>query len=247
MQIVGSSATTALLNITNNSTLQYPIAVNILFPNITTSSIQAGAFYTGKALTNKNGYGFNYIHVADGSNSNRGSIAFNGADNILSWFATGNLSAGGTIDSGERLQVTGTMKVTGASSFGGNMTLSLNQNASTTLSISNSNNAASSVSNIIFSSNSASGSFILGKFSSSTNAVKIVAATDGYIYNTTAGDIAILNDFATGNIKFAAGGSSTAHMTIKSNGRINMSSLPTSPTGLSSGDLWNNLGMINIV
>jgi hypothetical protein len=139
------------------------------------------------------------------------------------------------------------MKVTGASSFGGNMTLNLNQNASTTLSISNSNNAASSVSNIIFSSNSASGSFILGKFSSSTSAVKIVAATDGYIYNITAGDIAILNDFATGNIKFAAGGASTPHMTIKSNGRINMSSLPTSPTGLSSGDLWNNLGMINIV
>jgi hypothetical protein len=34
---------------------------------------------------------------------------------------------------------------------------------------------------------------------------------------------------------------------VKANGRINMSSLPTSPTGLSSGDLWNNLGMINIV
>jgi hypothetical protein len=117
MQVVGSSATTALLNITNNSTAQYPIAVNILFPNITTSSIQAGAFYTGKALTNKNGYGFNYIHVADGSNSNRGSIAFNGADNILSWFATGNLSAGGTTDSGQRLQVQGTTLLNGNVTF----------------------------------------------------------------------------------------------------------------------------------
>ena len=36
-------------------------------------------------------------------------------------------------------------------------------------------------------------------------------------------------------------------MTIKSNGRINMSSLPTSSAGLSAGDLWNNLGIINIV
>jgi hypothetical protein len=73
-------------------------------------------------------------------------------------------------------------------------------------------------------------------------------AGDTYIYNsTTAGNISILNDFATGNINFAAGGSSTAHMTIKSNGRINMSSLPTSATGLSSGDLWNDGGTLKIV
>jgi hypothetical protein len=177
------------------------------------------------------------------NNSGWGLYGAGTANNYLG----GNLLLGSTTNSGERLQVTGTSKVTGASSFGGNMTLSLNQNAATTLTISNTDNSANSVSNIICNSNTAAGSFVFGKFSSSRNAVKIVAATDSYIYNITAGDIAILNDFASGSIKFAAGGSSTAHMTIKSNGRINMSSLPTSPTGLSSGDLWNNLGMINIV
>jgi hypothetical protein len=34
---------------------------------------------------------------------------------------------------------------------------------------------------------------------------------------------------------------------VQSNGRVNMSSLPTSSAGLSAGDLWNNAGVINIV
>ena len=34
---------------------------------------------------------------------------------------------------------------------------------------------------------------------------------------------------------------------IKTTGNINMSSLPTSSAGLSAGDLWNNLGILNIV
>jgi hypothetical protein len=74
-----------------------------------------------------------------------------------------------------------------------------------------------------------------------------MSPNDAFIYNAVAGDISILNDFATGSIKFAAGGSSTAHLTIKSNGRINMSSLPTSATGLSAGDLWNDGGTLKIV
>jgi hypothetical protein len=34
---------------------------------------------------------------------------------------------------------------------------------------------------------------------------------------------------------------------VKANGRINMSSLPTSSTGLSAGDIWNDAGTIKIV
>ena len=40
---------------------------------------------------------------------------------------------------------------------------------------------------------------------------------------------------------------STTRMTIKSDGKINITSLPTSSAGLSAGDLWNNSGVINIV
>jgi hypothetical protein len=164
---------------------------------------------------------------------------------------TGNvlIQNGGTFtDSGERLQVTGTMKVTGASSFGGNMSLALNQNLDTYLSITNTTSGTSSQSYITLISDTNSGQFVFGKYSTAKTAYKTINSKDSYIYNNTVGgDISLLNDFASGNIKFAAGGSSTAHFTIKSNGRINMSSLPTSSTGLATGDLWNNAGVINIV
>jgi hypothetical protein len=48
----------------------------------------------------------------------------------------------------------------------------------------------------------------------------------------------------------SAGGSAilgTTRFTIKSDGRINFSSLPTSSTGLSAGDIWNDGGTLKIV
>jgi nitrogen fixation protein len=179
-----------------------------------------------------------------------GTAASTGTRKLRIW-NNGNVTIqnGGTFtDSGERIQVTGTMKVTGASSFGGNMTLSLNQNSATGINVNNTTSGAASESYINFQSDSSSGTAGISKFSTTKNAYKIISAKDFNFYNpVTGGDIAILNDFATGNIKFAAGGSSTAHMTIKSNGRINMSSLPTSSTGLATGDLWNDAGTIKIV
>jgi hypothetical protein len=161
-------------------------------------------------------------------------------------FPNGNMLIGSTTDSGEKLQVTGTAKITGASSFGGNMTLSLNQNASTSVSVTNTTSGTNAYSTFVAQSNGG-GLFEFGKYSQLKTGYKILASGDGLIFNDTYGDIAILNNVVTGNIKFAAGGSSTAQMTIKSNGRINMSSLPTSATGLSAGDLWNDGGTLKIV
>jgi hypothetical protein len=176
-----------------------------------------------------------------------------GTNNIIRLMVTGStgniiIQNGGTFtDSGERLQVTGTMKVTGASSFGESLTISKNSNAVLGLIISNTTAGTGSNPYLQLVSDATAGSAQVFKYSSTRTPYKTIAASDFGHYNATAGDISFLNDFASGAIKFTAGGSSTAHMTIKSNGRINMSSLPTSPTGLSSGDLWNNLGMINIV
>tara|TARA_B110000027_G_scaffold134076_1_gene164801 strand:+ start:670 stop:2124 length:1455 start_codon:yes stop_codon:yes gene_type:complete len=39
----------------------------------------------------------------------------------------------------------------------------------------------------------------------------------------------------------------TSLLEVKNNGQINASSLPTSSAGLSSGDIWNNSGVLNIV
>jgi hypothetical protein len=109
------------------------------------------------------------------------------------------------------------LAVAGQSTFADNISITRNQNAATRLIINNSNNNALAYSEIIINTTTTAA---LGKFSPSTTAVKIISGSDYYLYNEAGGDIAILNNFATGNIKFAAGGSSTAHMTITSGGSI---------------------------
>jgi len=161
----------------------------------------------------------------------------------MSIFASGNvlLQNGGTFtDAGYRLDVNGTMRVQD------NITLNKNQSIPATITLNNTASATNAGVAVILQTDASSGNFNLGKWSSTNTPYKIVASGDAYFYNTLK-DIAILNDASTGAIKFAAGGSSTAHMTIKSNGRINMSSLPTSATGLSTGDLWNDAGTLKIV
>ena len=44
-----------------------------------------------------------------------------------------------------------------------------------------------------------------------------------------------------------ANSSNTSLLEVKNNGVINASNLPTSSAGLSSGDIWNNSGVLNIV
>jgi len=104
--------------------------------------------------------------------------------------------------------------------LGGNTTISRNQNDVTSLTISNTTSGISAQSYLNLISNASSGNFAIQKASSLTSSYKIFLANDGLIYNGTAGDIAILNDVATGKIKFAAGASSTAQMTLTAAGRL---------------------------
>jgi hypothetical protein len=135
-------------------------------------------------------------------------------------FTTNNLAIGSTTDSGEKLQVTGTAKITGASSFGGNMTLSLNQNAATFATISNTTSGTASSASLGLVSNNTSGGLYIGKNSTLTTAFKIASQNDAFIINSAGGDLSILNDNGFGNIKFGAGGSSTAQMTLTTVGRL---------------------------
>jgi len=98
------------------------------------------------------------------------------------------------------------------------MTLAVNQNASTLLTVSNTTSGTSSEAAYLFTSNNGSGS--IGKASASKTSYKTYLANDTLIYNSASGDISILNDFATGKIKFAGGGSSTAQMTLTAAGRL---------------------------
>jgi hypothetical protein len=175
-----------------------------------------------------------------GTNNPTTTIAtFNGSD--------GSVSLGGyTLSTGELLQVNGTAKITGATSIGGNLSVIKNSGSPSIINVTDGTNTTTTEAYFQATAGTTQG-FVLS-WGQTKSTYKILGAGDVSLYKSnTAGDVAIFNDGTSGNIKFAAGGSSTVHMTIKSNGRINMSSLPTSATGLSAGDLWNDGGTLKIV
>lgn len=141
-----------------------------------------------------------------------------------------NVGVGATPDASYKLDAAGTGR------FQDNLLVSNNRNAVTTLTISNTTSGIASQAQLISTSDSTSGSLAIGKYSTATTVNKIIAAKDAYFYNNTvAGDIAILNDFATGQIKLAAGGSSTAHVTIASTGATTFSNTVTASSIIKSG------------
>jgi hypothetical protein len=176
---------------------------------------------SGMILTN---FGVN-AHII---NANTGFLGFSTSDTLrMTLAANGNLLIGSTTDSGERLQVTGTMRVTGAVSIGGNSNLTLNQNAGSFFRVQNTTAGTGSYSELILQSDATAGSGSFGKVSSSYTPYKILTASSTYIYNGTAGDIAFLNDVASGTIKFAAGASSTAQLTLNASGNLGLGVTPS--------------------
>jgi hypothetical protein len=135
---------------------------------------------------------------------------------ILNDFATGNIkfAAGGS----SIAQFT--LASTGATTFTRNMSLTFNQNGQTLLNVSNTTSGTTSIASIR--TTSSNGYLEHSKQSATTTAYKILLPNDSYFYNVTSGDIAILNDFTTGNIKFAAGGSTTAQMTLLNTGNLHL-------------------------
>jgi hypothetical protein len=102
--------------------------------------------------------------------------------------------------------------------LGGNLTINRGQNGLTGINIVNITSGASSGAQCVLETNGGVANY--GKYSTTTTAYKILTASSAFLFNGTAGDIAILNDFATGTIKFAAGASSTAQMTLTAAGRL---------------------------
>ena len=132
--------------------------------------------------------------------------------------------------------------------IGGSLQIIDTANTPTRVEINNTTSGSNSFAYIHVESDINSGGADFGKYSTLKTGFKTIAAKDFFVFNNSVGgNITFLNDNANGNVNFAAGGASSPHLTIKSNGRINMSSLPTSSTGLAAGDLWNNAGVINIV
>jgi hypothetical protein len=168
------------------------------------------------------------------------------------YFAINNGTAKATITAAGRLllgttsEATYLLDVNGTARVSGDMLITKNTGAVTELNVVDTTNSITSGAFVKTQAGSTQG-YLISHGQLTTPYKTITSGGVALFKSGTAGDITILNDHASGNITIAAGGSSTAHMTIKSNGRINMSSLPTSATGLSAGDLWNDGGTLKIV
>jgi hypothetical protein len=137
-------------------------------------------------------------------------LAGSGSTSKMTFFQTGNLAINTTTDAGFRLDVNGTARVQG------NTTVALNQNAITSLTVQNNTVGTSAQANITVTANSNSAQFT--KLSTGLTPYKTLAAGDLGIYNTTS-DISLLTE-GSGKIKFAAGGVSTAQMTLFATGNL---------------------------
>ena len=206
------------------------------------STSRTGFVAIGRNGATNNQASLGFFYSGNGSNANRLDFGFYGTTPRMAIFAGGNISIGSTTDAGYKLDVNGTARVSD------NFTVQKNQNLLTSIDLTNTTSGANSYTQFSAISDVNSGANSFGKYSTLKTAYKIIQPRDSYYYNgSIAGDFAILNDCSSGQIKFAAGGSSTSHMIIKANGRINMSALPTSAAGLSAGDIWNDAGTLKIV
>lgn len=139
--------------------------------------------------------------------------------NRMTLNASGNLSIGNTNN-------TYKLDVTGKGLFENN------SNSAHELIIKNTTAGSNSEAYLYVISDNSAGSTTLGKFSSTTTPFKIIGASNAYWFNGIAGDIAIINNYGSGAIKLAAGGSSSAHLTIASTGAATFSSSVTATTGI---------------
>jgi len=167
-----------------------------------------------------------------------GTRFLNGGNTIIMQLAqTGNVGINTTTDAGFRLDVNGTARVQD------NTTITKTQDAITSLSLLNGSTGANASSRFYLGNTQTQ----LAKLSSGYTSGSILKSGDFFMYNQTVGNITFWNNLSTGNINFTTGSASSPQMTLKPSGVLNLSSVPTSPVGLSSGDLWNNLGVLMIV
>ena len=151
-----------------------------------------------------------------GTETNSPFLFFSNNTERLRIFAGGNIGINTTTDDGYRLDVNGTARVQG------NTTVALNQNAATSITVSNTTSGTIATS-IIRASNTTGNHIEIGRFSPLSTTYKVINGNDSYVYSTatvTLSDIAILNDASSGRIKFATGGVSTAQMTLFATGNF---------------------------
>jgi hypothetical protein len=147
--------------------------------------------------------------IGNGINTGQGN--YTGATALFT--KNGRLLLGTTTESTYILDVNGTGR------YSDNLLVSANRSSPTAFDLSNTTSGTTAQVYVNLTTDTGAGNFVIGKRSTLFTAFKIISGKDAYLINaSTGGDIAILNDFASGTIKFAAGASSTAQVTIGTTG-----------------------------
>jgi len=229
---IGTSSPTSILHISSTGGISSPIlrisgsatntynwASATIYSNLTSSA--TAIHLIGKSETIYNSAYFGYKHSADNSVNNAISFGFFAANDLVNILANGNVGIGTTSPAYK-------LDVNGSASFADNVIITKNQNALTRLIVSNTTSNSSSYVETAFVNDASSGTGAVGRYGATTTTYKIVTANNQYLYNgPTAGDIAILNDFASGSIKMSAGGNSNVQFIISSSGNVGIGT--TSP------------------
>jgi len=229
---IGTSSPTSILHISSTGGISSPIlrisgsatntynwASATIYSNLTSSATVIHLI--GKSETIYNSAYFGYKHSADNSVNNAISFGFFAANDLVNILANGNVGIGTTSPAYK-------LDVNGSASFADNVIITKNQNALTRLIVSNTTSNSSSYVETAFVNDASSGTGAVGRYGATTTTYKIVTANNQYLYNgPTAGDIAILNDFASGSIKMSAGGNSNVQFIISSSGNVGIGT--TSP------------------
>jgi hypothetical protein len=177
-------------------------------------------------------------------------------------FTTGNLGINTTTDAGQKLQVNGTSYITGNLGVGTSDTSTYRVNINNTMNCNGNSFLASG-----------SGGVVIGDTTNPIGTLDIKANSPVQYFQAkvsvtsgSRGDIGWLNSLGNGAATIRAiaassdvqatslqfltrdtTGSQVERLTIKSTGVINISGIPTSAAGLSSGDIYSNLGVLTIV
>jgi hypothetical protein len=248
-----TSATNTLLTLNSGSLNAIESSGNVSFKTCNTFFVEG----TNRLAIGSSGVQNEIASVAQNASGWK-NLAFQTNGTTATLFTTGNFAINTTTDAGFKLDVNGTARVNNDFTIGSNRylkayrwtqdiaTLPLqlesnsNYNVDSVNVISLNNNLLNNTKNLI---NIGLASTVQTQSSSSNDAFNSIYIQTAY--NFPSGTHTVKGIYYNPTLTSMV---NTTHYAFHStSGRHRYENLPTSPTGLASGDLWNNLGVLQIV